>query len=67
MTGLWRVLSVEDSATDAKLIVHELRRGGRDIESERVETAEAMRAALARAPWDVVLSDWSMPRFTAAQ
>jgi hypothetical protein len=65
MTGVLRVLLVEDSPTDAKLVIRELGRTGRPIEFERVETAEAMRAALVREPWDLVISDWSMPRFTA--
>jgi PAS domain S-box-containing protein len=56
---------VEDTETDAKLVVRELQRMGCLVESERVETAEAMRAALERQPWDVVTSDWSMPRFSA--
>ncbi len=64
MTNPLRVLMVEDSATDAKLVVGELRRAGQLVEFDRVETAEAMRAALQR-NWDVVTSDWSMPRFTA--
>jgi two-component system cell cycle sensor histidine kinase/response regulator CckA len=55
---------VEDSATDAKLVASALRRTGRTLEVERIETAEAMRAALAR-DWDVVISDWSMPKFSA--
>ena len=33
--------------------------------SERVQTKEAMTAALQRRPWDVVLSDYSMPGFNA--
>jgi two-component system, cell cycle sensor histidine kinase and response regulator CckA len=64
MTGTLRLLMVEDSETDAKLVVRELRRTGRPIEFERVETAEAMRAALKRQSWDVVTSDWSMPKFS---
>jgi two-component system cell cycle sensor histidine kinase/response regulator CckA len=66
MTDVLRILMVEDSATDAKLVIQELRRTGKSVEFERVETAEAMRAALERGPWDVVTSDWSMPKFTAA-
>ena len=65
MTDVLRVLLVEDSATDAKLVVRELQRGGIVVEFERVETAEAMRAALGARPGDIVLSDWSMPRFSA--
>jgi PAS domain S-box-containing protein len=58
-----RVLIVEDSPADAKLVVQELRRTGRPVEFERVETVEAMRAALERQEWDVVTLDWSMPKF----
>jgi len=60
-----RVLFVEDSASDAKLIAQELRKLGRPIESERVEDLAGMRSALALQRWDAVISDWSMPKFTA--
>jgi CheY-like chemotaxis protein len=53
MNAPMRVLMVEDSATDAKLVVQELRRTGRPVEFERVESAEAMRAALESKAWDV--------------
>ncbi len=64
MSGALRLLLVEDSATDAKLIVGALRQTERTLEFECIETAEAMRAALER-DWDVVVSDWSMPKFSA--
>jgi two-component system cell cycle sensor histidine kinase/response regulator CckA len=60
-----RLLVVEDSPTDEKLVLTSLRSLGRRIESQRVEDAEAMRAALAAQRWDLVISDWSMPRFSA--
>lgn len=60
-----RVLIVEDSEDDAELLVIELRRAGYDITFERVEDAEAMSAALEREPWDVVISDWTVPSFGA--
>ena len=59
------VLLVEDSATDAKLIVLELGRSGRNVEFERVDDGEALRSALKQRQWDVVLSDSSMPSFSA--
>src|ERR1700685_3555117 len=65
VTDTLRVLMVEDSATDAKLVARELQQLGRLVEFERVETAEAMRALLERAEWDLVISDWSMPKFSA--
>ena len=64
MTDALRVLLVEDSPTDAKLVIHELRGTNRLIEFERVEDAPSMRAALARAPWHAVISDWSLPSFS---
>lgn len=57
-----RVLMVEDSEDDAALLVRELRRGGYDVEFERVDTAPAMRAALDRA-WDLIVSDYTLPHF----
>jgi len=60
-----RALIVEDRAADAEMILRELRRGGFDTAYERVETAEALRAALARQPWDIVLSDYYLPAFDA--
>jgi signal transduction histidine kinase len=59
-----RVLIVEDSEDDCELLVHQLEEGGYDLTHERVQTAEAMKTALGRAHWDVVLSDYSMPMFS---
>jgi PAS domain S-box-containing protein len=59
-----RVLIVEDSADDAELILNELRRGGYEPVSERVQTAEAMNTALAEKQWEIILADYLMPHFT---
>src|SRR6185312_3771537 len=60
-----RVLIVEDVEEDAALLLYELKRGDFDVTFERVETPEAMVAALAQQPWDIVISDYSLPRFSA--
>jgi PAS domain S-box-containing protein len=60
-----RVLLIEDSEDDATLLLRELRRGDYEVLLERVDTPSAMRAALERQPWEVVLSDYSLPRFSA--
>ena len=60
-----RVLVVEDSAADTELMVRALRAAGFEPVYERVETAEAMRQALAQRSWEVVLSDYTMPHFDA--
>ena len=62
-----RVLLVEDSEDDAALIVRALRKGGYEPSWARVDTREAMRESLARQEWDLVLSDYSMPRFNGME
>src|SRR6266705_1020809 len=59
-----RVLMVEDSEDDARLMLRELRGAGYDLTHERVDTAAALEAALDRHPWDLVIGDYSMPHFS---
>src|SRR5919112_1452863 len=60
-----RVLIVEDSEDDALLLLRELKRGGYEPLHERVDTPEAMDEALSVGSWDVVISDYYMPKFRA--
>jgi len=60
-----RVLVVEDSEFDAKMLIRLLNRGGYETIYERVQTADAMGAALAGKEWDLVLSDYNLPGFNA--
>jgi PAS domain S-box-containing protein len=60
-----RVLVVEDSENDAELLVREITRSGFRVTALRVETALAMRQALVAEPWDVIVSDYSLPGFDA--
>jgi signal transduction histidine kinase len=60
-----RVLIIEDNERDAALLVRELKRGSYDVTYERVETEPEMADALARQAWDLVLSDYAMPAFSA--
>jgi two-component system, cell cycle sensor histidine kinase and response regulator CckA len=60
------VLIVEDSVDDAFMIVRELSRGGFEVTSERVASAAAMEAALVAHPWDLIISDYSIPGFGGA-
>jgi len=57
------LLIVEDSSDDAETMVRALRQGGCELTCERVETAQTMLAALGREKWDLVIADYSMPRF----
>lgn len=62
-----RALLVEDVERDAILLVRELERGGFEVSYERVETAAGLAAALDRQAWDIVVSDYTMPRFGAPE
>jgi two-component system, cell cycle sensor histidine kinase and response regulator CckA len=62
-----RVLLVEDSEDDAQLVVDQLERCGWDVTFDRVDTAEAMSACLDSATYDLILSDYNMPRFSAPE
>ena len=59
-----RVLVVEDSEDDSLLLLRELKRGGYDATWERVDTPDAMEAALEQQTWDIVISDYAMPQFS---
>jgi diguanylate cyclase len=68
MTGQHiRLLMVEDSEDDARLLFSELTRTNGNITYARVDCAEEMRAALLESEWDIVISDHSMPRFSSLE
>ena len=58
-----RVLMVEDSEDDELLIIRELKKGGYNPVYERVETAAAIKKALKEKQWDIILCDYSLPKF----
>jgi DNA-binding NtrC family response regulator len=61
-----RVLFVEDSLSDAELILRQLTRGGFEVtEHWRVETGEDLLQALHDRPWDLVVCDYQLPRLNA--
>ena len=57
------VLIIEDNANDAELNAWYLRKAGYTVHFVRVETGEEMKNALESQAWDMILSDYSMPRF----
>jgi two-component system cell cycle sensor histidine kinase/response regulator CckA len=61
MTTPLRALFVEDSDEDFRLVLRALTKGGYAVKAERVETADALRDALAASPWDLVICDYRLP------
>jgi signal transduction histidine kinase len=62
-----RILFIEDSEDDVLLLARQLRQGGYSPAYERVETADGLRSALHRGGWDVIISDYSTPRFSGLE
>lgn len=59
-----RILIVEDIEDDALLEVRQLREAGYEPEHLRVDSPEAMIQAIEQRSWDIVIADYSMPRFS---
>ncbi len=62
-----RLLVVEDSEDDARLLYSELARTNANITYLRVDCADDMRSALLESEWDIVISDHSMPCFSSLE
>ncbi len=60
-----KILFVEDSLIDTVVIQDELKMASLSFTSLRVETPEDFRAALQSQDWDIIFSDYNMPRFNA--
>jgi PAS domain S-box-containing protein len=61
-----RLLLVEDTATDAELMLRELKRASLDVTARRVETEPQFRELLLSSPVDIILADYSLPNFDGA-
>ena len=61
------LLLIEDSDLDAAHLLLELRRAGYEPEVTRVETREQLEAVLRKRPFDIIISDYHLPRFSAPE
>jgi len=59
-----RLLLIEDSEDDALLAVEEVCKGGYAPDCTRVDTLQAVEAALESDHWDVAIVDYNLPSFT---
>ncbi len=60
------ILLVEDSDSDAELLLRCLRQADFEVEATRVDDEAGMRRALAAPRWDLVISDYNLPGFSAS-
>lgn len=62
-----RTLLVEDDENDALLLCRHLRRAGYALDQRRVTTLRELEEALSAGTWDVVISDYRLPLFSAQE
>lgn len=67
MDSPYKILLVEDIASDAELILYELKKAKIACEHLRVEHEEQYIKALKEFEPDIILADFSLPRFNALQ
>src|SRR5208283_246019 len=60
-----RLLQIEDSESDADIILRLLMQAGFEVFSRRVDDAEGLRHALEDPTWDVIIADYHLPGFDA--
>lgn len=59
-----RVLIIEDSESDAALILRELEKSSYKVSTRRIEIGSELHSALVE-DWQVILSDFRLPQFSA--
>lgn len=62
-----KVLMIEDSESDAELIIRLLQRANFQPVCQQIQTDEELRNALSSGEWDIILADYSMPQFDALE
>jgi signal transduction histidine kinase/ActR/RegA family two-component response regulator len=62
-----KLLIVEDSEDDCLLVVYTLRQAGLRFNYVRIDYAPAFRQALLDESWDVIISDYNLPEFSAPE
>ena len=65
MNSKLSVIIIEDSEFDAIIMAEVLEQGGYDLDYERVETSDELQEALSHREWDLILSDYNLPDFSA--
>jgi diguanylate cyclase (GGDEF)-like protein len=66
VTPTLRLILIDDSSDDAEVVVRTLAGGGYDVVVERIDTPDALVAALERQPWDVVIAECDAAAFSGA-
>ena len=67
MNGHLKLLLIEDSDDDARLLLRALAKEGRSVDHQRVDNAQALAQALADGAFDAVICDYNLPGFSGVE
>ncbi len=62
-----KLLIVEDSEDDCLLVIYSLRQAGLSCDHIRIHSAKSFRQALHSQEWDLIISDYNLPDFSAPE
>ena len=62
-----KILFVEDCEDDVNLLVRHLKKGGINLEFERVDNQDSMNEAISKTFWDLVIADYVLPHFSGIE
>jgi len=62
-----QLLLIEDNEADAGLLLRELKKSGYAPFLERVETPDALTVSLRSRAWDLIISDYNLPKFNGIE
>src|SRR5580692_9843647 len=65
MSKSLRLLQIEDSESDADMMLRLLMQAGFEVSSHRVEDAAGFRHALEEQSWELIIADYHLPGFDA--
>ena len=60
-----RYVHIEENEAEVARIQHALKVGGYEPQPLAVQTADELAAAIEQAEWDLILTDWALPTFSA--
>lgn len=65
MSAPLKLLLVEDSDSDAELLIHALKRAGLSVVWKQAQSASELRDLLGQESWDALIADFALPQFSA--
>lgn len=64
---MYNILIIDDSEDDTLLLLRQLKKGGLQLNIQRVDSDPLVRSALKESSWDLVISDHNIPGYSSKE